>query len=83
MICAREPFHHDSDKTKLRIRTNFPNYIKDTETGAVLNTDLTGYQAIVQARKNKNLIPRIDALEREVASLRTIINQLLQEIAKE
>lgn len=67
----------------MRIRTNSPNYIKDTETGAVLNTDLTGYQAIVQARKNKNLIPRIDALEREVASLRTIINQLLQEIAKE
>lgn len=66
----------------MRIRTNSPNYIKDTETGAVLNTDLTGYQAIVQARKNKNLIPRIDALEREVASLRTIINQLLQEIAR-
>ena len=66
----------------MRIRTNSPNYIKDTETGAVLNTDLTGYQAIVQARKNKNLIPRVDALEREVASLRTIINQLLQEIAR-
>jgi len=66
----------------LRIRTNSPNYIKDTETGAVLNTDLTGYQAIVQARKNKNIIPRVDALEREVASLRTIINQLLQEIAR-
>lgn len=66
----------------MRIRTNSPNYIKDTETGAVLNTDLSGYQAIVQARKNKNLIPRVDALEREVASLRTIINQLLQEIAR-
>ena len=66
----------------MKINTNTPGYIKDTASGAVLSTDLSGYQAILEARKSKQLKTRVDALEAEVASLRTILNQLLLEIAK-
>lgn len=66
----------------MKVNTNVPGYVKDTRSGAVLATDLSGYHAILESRKNKQLQGRVEALETEVASLRTVVNQLLLEIAK-
>ena len=55
------------------IKTNVPGWVKDTETGAVLNTDFTRLDQLKQARiKNRE----INALKEDVEKLKKTVAML-------
>lgn len=55
------------------VKTNVPNMVLDTSTGAVLNKDIGGYEQIKRAREEKKrqfrLEERVAKLEQKVADL--------------
>ena len=50
-----------------------PDLVKDTTSGAVLNTNV---QALEAYRKRREKLSKVDALENKVASLEENINEL-------
>jgi hypothetical protein len=59
------------------IRTNVPGWVKDSRTGAVINTQTSQLDQLKAARiKNREF----KALENEVKTLRAIVNRLCREL---
>ena len=67
------------------IKTNLPGWSKDSETGAVVQTDLREYQALKlkrqEARDRKDFLDRIDNIAKRLEELETKFNSLTDIIA--
>ena len=59
--------------------TDTPGFIKDPKTGAIINTNLGEYEAILSKRRQKQ---QYDAMVGEVAALRGDVTRLFDEIKK-
>jgi hypothetical protein len=61
--------------------TDHPGYIKNTETGVIINTNEDEYQKFLAAReaskKNNNLCKRMSELEHELRDIKGLVQQLV------
>ncbi|MDD4242737.1 MAG: hypothetical protein PHG08_00355 [Bacilli bacterium] len=58
-----------------------PLLIKDVNSGAVINTDKTGYNKYIEMRRKKELESnRMENLENELADIKLLLQELLKKI---
>lgn len=62
-------------------KTNHPGYLKDTETGAIINNDEEEYKKFLAAReaskRNNNLCKRINEVENDLQDIKKLLLQLV------
>lgn len=58
-----------------------PDFVRDTSSGAIINTNDSHYMQILAARSQKHqandLMSRMNALESELKNIRTLLQQVL------
>jgi len=63
------------------VNTNHPGYIKDTETGVIINTNEEEYKKFLAARdaskKNHSLCKRMTEVENELGEIKSLLLQLV------
>lgn len=63
------------------VKTNETGYLKDTKTGAIINTNDYDYQRILKERNQKKnsdkLCKKITDLETELASIRELLSKIV------
>jgi hypothetical protein len=61
------------------VQTDDKSFIRDTHSKALLNTDRAALERSRQARaKSRERVSALQALQREVAELKTLVTQLLE-----
>lgn len=62
-------------------KTNHPGYLKDTETGVIINTDEEEYRKFLAAReaskRNNSLCKRITEVENDLQDIKNLLLQLV------
>lgn len=62
-------------------KTDHHGYVKDTNTGVIINTNEEEYKKFVAAReankKNNNLCKRIDEVENDLRDIKSLLLQLV------
>jgi len=65
----------------MKVKTQIPGYIKDTETGVVINTDVNGYNLYKAHRSkllsNKDLNAKVEKMENDIADIKKLLLQAL------
>ena len=63
------------------VETNHPGYVKDTETGVIINNNEEEYKRFMAAReaskKNNNLCKRMTELENDLRDIKSLLQQLI------
>jgi len=63
------------------VQTNHHGYVKDTDTGVIINNNDEEYKKFLAAResskKNNNLCKRIDEVELEMREIKSLLLQLV------
>ncbi len=63
------------------VQTNITGYLKDTDSGAIINNNDEEYKKFLAAReankKNNNLCKRLDEIEVEFREIKDLLTQLL------
>lgn len=66
------------------VKTETPGYIRDTKTGAILNTNDLEYQSILKARreakKGQAICQRMNTLEEELREIKDMLRQVVGKI---
>ena len=61
--------------------TNYPGYVKDTDTGTIINNDDQELQKFLAARelskRNNNLSSRMSAVENDLSDIKRLLLQLV------
>lgn len=58
------------------VKTDAAHFVKDTSTGALLNTDQKGYQAHLERRKRK--LQEQEAIDKRLSTLEDNVSEILQ-----
>lgn len=63
------------------VNTNHPGYLKDTDSGVIINNDEEQYKKFLAAReaskKNNNLCKRMSEVENDLRDIKSLLQQLL------
>jgi len=63
------------------VQTNHPGYLKDTDSGAIINNDEEQYKKFLAAReaskKNNNLCKRMTEVENDLRDIKSLLSQLV------
>lgn len=63
------------------VQTNYPGYLKDTDSGAIINNDDEEYKKFLAAReaakKSNNLCKRMSEVENDLREIKTLLSQLV------
>jgi hypothetical protein len=63
------------------VQTNIPGYLKDTNSGAIINNDDEEYKKFLAAReankKNNNLCKRMTEVENDLREIKGLLQQLI------
>ena len=63
------------------VETNYPGYLKDTESGVIINNNEEEYKKFLAAReaskKNNNLCKRMTEVENDLRDIKGLLQQLL------
>lgn len=63
------------------MKTNVPGYIKDEETGAVINTNMSELEAykqqLAQLKKQKALETKINSMESDISEIKNLLKALV------
>lgn len=63
------------------VNTNHPGYVKDTESGAIINNDVEEYRKFLAAReaskRNNSLQKQVDELQNDLMEIKNILLQLV------
>lgn len=63
------------------VETNHPGYVKDTETGVIINNNEEEYKRFMAAReaskKNNNLCKRMTDVENDLRDIKSLLQQLI------
>jgi hypothetical protein len=63
------------------VQTNHHGYVKDTDTGVIINNNEEEYKKFLAARessrKNNNLCKRIDEVENDLRDIKSLLLQLV------
>jgi hypothetical protein len=63
------------------VPTNYPGYLKDTDSGAIINNDDEEYKKFLAAReankKNNNLCKRMAEVEDDLREIKSLLSQLV------
>ena len=63
------------------VNTNHPGYLKDTESGVIINNDEEEYKKFLAAReaskRNNNLCKRMTEVENDLRDIKTLLQQLV------
>jgi len=67
-------------------RTTYKNLYRDTESGAILNTDRSGLEAYKkrkqQAREFVNMKERQETMEKDMHEIKTLLHDVLEKLDK-
>lgn len=63
------------------VETNYPGYVKDTETGVIINNNDDEYKRFMAAReaskKNNSLCKRMTEVENDLRDIKSLLQQLI------
>lgn len=63
------------------VKTNNPGFMKDTETGAIINTDDDAHKKFLAQReeikKSKDICNRMNTLENELQDIKSLLLQIV------
>jgi len=66
----------------MKVKTQVPGYVKDTETGVVINTDVNGYSLYKAHRakllSNKDLNAKVMKMEDDISEIKTLLLRALK-----
>jgi hypothetical protein len=68
----------------MKVKTDVNGIVRDTTTGALLNTDLNGLQAYKKAKKKNaeidDLKQKVNSIENDVSEIKNLLLKIVEKI---
>ena len=69
----------------MHVKTNTPNYIRDTSTGALINTDNAGHAKVIhqinELKKINYLENRLNSMETDITDIKMLLQNILSKVS--
>lgn len=69
----------------MHVKTDDQNYIRDTNTGALINTDNTGYAKVMhqinELKRVNSLENKVNSMEKDIGDIKMLLQNILSKVS--